>query len=166
MISLGHLNSTADATLKQRRNCTSLTHQKSSDNVLSLWNLLHYLLRRKRLALNPERSSGLRPTNKKPELSSILNTWRQVYRSLHQAPKMFQMFAFKQVCDVSAVFNNLSKQEKYKHLGKMCPCCTRRMETSGHILFCEEEGRVGRDLGGMTGKKLLEVTHGQWIFRN
>ena len=68
--------------------------------------------------------------------------WQQVHRSLHRAPKMFQMFAFKQVFDVSAVFNNLSKQEKYKHLGKMCPCCTHRVETSGHILSCEEEGRV------------------------
>jgi hypothetical protein len=68
--------------------------------------------------------------------------WKQIHRSLHQAPKMFQMFAFKQVFDVSAVFNNLSKQEKYKHLGKMCPCCTYRVETAGHILTCEEEGRV------------------------
>ena len=34
--------------------------------------------------------------------------WKQVYRSLHQAPKMFQMFTFEQVFDVSAVFNQTS----------------------------------------------------------
>ena len=68
--------------------------------------------------------------------------WAQIHRSLHRAPKMFQMFAFKQVFNVSAVFNNLSKQDKYKHLGRMCPCCTYQVETAGHILFCEEEGRV------------------------
>ena len=72
---------------------------------------------------------------------------------------MFQMFAFKQVFDVSAVFNNLSKQEKYKHLGKMCPSCTCRVETSGHILFCEEEGRVRNLLrqAGVLANWLKEV---------
>jgi hypothetical protein len=68
--------------------------------------------------------------------------WRQVYDNLHSLPKMFQMFAAKQVFNVSAVLGNLSKQKDYAHLGDTCPSCTISRETSEHILYCKEEGRV------------------------
>lgn len=56
--------------------------------------------------------------------------------------KMFKMFACKQVFDAFTGFNNLCKQEKYRHIGKTCPCCTICVETCGRILLCSESSRV------------------------
>jgi hypothetical protein len=68
--------------------------------------------------------------------------WKHVYDTLNALPKMFQMFAMKQMFNVSAVLSNLSKQKQYAHLGDKCPSCTCARETAGHILSCNEEGRV------------------------
>ena len=68
--------------------------------------------------------------------------WKEVHSTLHTLPKMFQLFAGKQVFGVSAVLANLSKQKEYAHLGDKCPSCSICKETTSHLLFCREIGRV------------------------
>jgi hypothetical protein len=68
--------------------------------------------------------------------------WEAVHSALHSCPKMFQLFAAKQVFGVSAVLGNLSRQKEYGHLGANCPSCTLHKETTTHLLMCMEEGRM------------------------
>jgi hypothetical protein len=66
--------------------------------------------------------------------------WRHVHRTLHDLPIMFRIFACKQVFDIAAVNYFVNKRDK--SVCKTCPSCTVADETTGHILFCREEGRV------------------------
>ena len=66
--------------------------------------------------------------------------WPEVFRTLHDVPKMFQIFACKQVFSVSATFHYLHKRDE--SISPMCPSCGVCRETAGHILTCGEEGRV------------------------
>ena len=66
--------------------------------------------------------------------------WRSVYNALHEVPKMFQIFACKQVFSVSAAFHFLNKRDE--SVSPMCPSCRSHRETADHILRCGEEGRV------------------------
>jgi hypothetical protein len=68
--------------------------------------------------------------------------WEDIHHTLHSLPKMFQLFAGKQVFGVSAVLGNLSKQKEFSSLGNKCPSCTMCQETTQHILLCREIGRV------------------------
>ena len=66
--------------------------------------------------------------------------WRQVHNALSEVPRMFQVFACKQVTNIAGVYVN---QAKYmKDQDKMCPSCGQEAETCQHVLCCEEEGRV------------------------
>lgn len=67
--------------------------------------------------------------------------WEEVHTTLHTLPKMFQMFAGKQVFGGAAVLANLSKQKAYAHLGRSCPSFTLHKETTEHLLYCTEVGR-------------------------
>jgi len=69
-------------------------------------------------------------------------SWQDVHATLHKLPKMFQLFTGKQVFGVSAVLANLSKQKEFSHLGDKCPSCLMSKETTSHILYCREFGRV------------------------
>ena len=66
--------------------------------------------------------------------------WLEVFKTLHEVPKMFQIFACKQVFGVSATFRYLNKRDE--SVSPMCPSCGVCRETAGHILSCGEEGRV------------------------
>ena len=68
--------------------------------------------------------------------------WPDVHSTLSKLPKMFQLFAGKQVFGVSAVLGNLSKQKEFAHLGEKCPNCTSCKETTSHLLHCREIGRI------------------------
>eukprot|EP00956_Cyclotella_meneghiniana_P029291 scaffold70426_cov59-Cyclotella_meneghiniana.AAC.2 len=68
--------------------------------------------------------------------------WKDVHRTLHSVPKMFQIFACKQVFDVSATFDNLKKRNKENNPSALCPSCGICKEKGAHILLCPEEGRV------------------------
>ena len=68
--------------------------------------------------------------------------WSDLHATLHNLPKMFQLFAGKQVFGVSAVLGNLSKQKEFSHLGKQCPSCLACKETTRHLLQCRELGRI------------------------
>ena len=67
-------------------------------------------------------------------------SWKHVHHTLHTVPKMFQIFACKQVFDISATFYNLKKRGEAET--DMCPSCGGAKERAAHILLCPEEGRV------------------------
>jgi hypothetical protein len=67
--------------------------------------------------------------------------WKIVNPTLHHVPKLFQLFACKQVFNIAAVFKNLSHQKQYTHLTPYCPCCTIAIKDCGHVLTCPEVGR-------------------------
>jgi hypothetical protein len=67
--------------------------------------------------------------------------WQSVHTTLHGLPKMFQLFASKQVFNTAAVLHNLAKQRGHEQFGNICPSCTLVPETCEHILTCSEAGR-------------------------
>ncbi|KAL7504280.1 LOW QUALITY PROTEIN: hypothetical protein ACHAXN_001958, partial [Cyclotella atomus] len=68
--------------------------------------------------------------------------WPNVYETLHDVPKMFQIFACKQVFDVSGTNKFLLKRKAAPNNSPICNSCTIHDECAGHILCCPEEGRV------------------------
>jgi hypothetical protein len=68
--------------------------------------------------------------------------WPHVHNTLREVPKMFQIFACKQVFGVAAVNRYLHKRNAAPCNSPMCQSCTRHEESTGHILSCPEEGRV------------------------
>jgi hypothetical protein len=67
-------------------------------------------------------------------------SWQHVSLALTSVPKMFEIFACKQVFDISATFGFIHKQDP--STCPLCPSCTTDTETAGHILSCGEEGQV------------------------
>lgn len=65
--------------------------------------------------------------------------WDNVYAALELVPRMFQIWACKQVMDIAPTFKNLSK---YTAQERWCPSCCSKVEDCAHILECDEEGRV------------------------
>ena len=69
-----------------------------------------------------------------------LIAWEMVSQGLHGTPKMFQLWACKQVWDIAATNYLRSKWERT--LKKWCPSCRRCAETATHVLLCNEAGQV------------------------
>ncbi len=68
--------------------------------------------------------------------------WPQVYRTLNEeVPRLFQIWACKQVMNITATNKNLSRRHRDGRSDK-CPCCTIHVETAAHVLLCPEAGRV------------------------
>ena len=72
--------------------------------------------------------------------------WKQIYGALHEVPRMFQIWAAKQVTEIAAVNTNQTIRNPSKHIGPRCPSCNAGEdsphEVCSHVLYCEEEGRV------------------------
>ena len=66
--------------------------------------------------------------------------WRSCYGALVKAPRMFQVWACKQVMGVAGT-NEMQARYTPGH-DKRCPSCSNAIETCSHVLTCEEEGRV------------------------
>ena len=66
--------------------------------------------------------------------------WKSVYTALHDVPRMFQVWAAKQVLDIAGT-NEMQSRYKADH-SPMCPSCEERVETCEHVLHCDEAGRV------------------------
>lgn len=66
--------------------------------------------------------------------------WPQVHAALCDAPRMFQVWACKQVTD-SAGTNEMQSRYTPGHDPK-CPSCDNAVETCAHVLHCQEAGRV------------------------
>jgi hypothetical protein len=66
--------------------------------------------------------------------------WRVVHTALWEVPRLFQIWAAKQVMGLAGT-NEMQARYKEGH-DKKCPSCNVADETCGHILHCQEEGRV------------------------
>ena len=66
--------------------------------------------------------------------------WRQVYDALHEVPRLFQLWACKQVTGVAGT--NLHQSRYIEGHDPHCPSCHTALETCGHVLLCTEAGRV------------------------
>ena len=62
-----------------------------------------------------------------------------VHPALHELPRMFQIWACKQVMGVAG--KNLYQSKYRTNNEPMCPSCTRSVESFAHVLECPEEGR-------------------------
>jgi len=100
--------------------------------------------------------------------------WPAVYHALTEVPRMFQIWACKQVTGVAGT-NEMQSRYTPNH-DKHCPSCKVEIETCGHVLECEEAGRVDvlhqsvdlldewlRDKGtvGKLRRCLIEYAHGR-----
>ncbi len=62
--------------------------------------------------------------------------WEIVYRTLHEVPKLFQLWACKQAIGVAGMM------ERDKTVVRKCSCCLQEWDTCAHILFCCHNDRV------------------------
>ena len=65
--------------------------------------------------------------------------WDSVHTALRRVPRMFQIWACKQVMDIAPANGNRPWE---RDLCPLCPSCAQVPETCAHILFCQDEGRV------------------------
>jgi len=65
--------------------------------------------------------------------------WLSVYTTLHGLPRLFRVWACKQVMNIAPTNQNLARRD-----GRCatCPSCGMHAETTEHVLTCPEEGRV------------------------
>lgn len=66
--------------------------------------------------------------------------WEAVGTALGVVPRLFQIWACKQVMGIAGTFKFRSRYEQ--EMDPMCPSCQVEEEDCGHILRCREEGRV------------------------
>jgi hypothetical protein len=67
--------------------------------------------------------------------------WDNVYRTLRkEVPRMFQIWASKQVMDTAATYLNLTRRKQ--RTDPKCPSCGVYDETCAHVLSCPDAGRV------------------------
>ena len=69
-----------------------------------------------------------------------LVAWKYVSIALDEVPRLFQLWACKQVFNIAGT--NGLRSRWTEGLSKRCPSCRRRTETSAHVLYCDEAGRV------------------------
>jgi hypothetical protein len=82
--------------------------------------------------------------------------WPNVHRTLNkEVPRLFQVWACKQVMNISATNKNLCWRHQDGCSDK-CPCCTIHVETAEHVILCPE---VGRAEAFMQSSRALE----QWL---
>jgi hypothetical protein len=65
--------------------------------------------------------------------------WEMVYIALHNVPRMFQIWAMKQVMNIAPANGN---RQWERNLCPLCPSCMQARETCEHVLFCNHSGRV------------------------
>jgi hypothetical protein len=72
--------------------------------------------------------------------------WKKIHGALHEVPRMFQIWAAKQVTEIAGVNANQAIRNPNKNIDPRCPSCNAGEgsphETCSHVLHCEEEGRV------------------------
>jgi hypothetical protein len=65
--------------------------------------------------------------------------WECVHSSLQRTPRMFQIWACKQVMGIAPANANIPWD---KTINKLCPSCAQVHKTCSHILFCDHAGRI------------------------
>ena len=66
--------------------------------------------------------------------------WRGVHQALHAVPRIFQVWASKQVLGIAGT--NVMQARYSPNHHKQCPSCGIYKETCDHVLTCGEAGRV------------------------
>ena len=66
--------------------------------------------------------------------------WRPVYDILHEVPRLFQLWACKQVINISGT--NLIQSQYKPHHDPTCTTYDECVETCAHVLSFNETGRV------------------------
>mmetsp|Transcript_22570 Transcript_22570/g.32245 ORF Transcript_22570/g.32245 Transcript_22570/m.32245 type:complete len:312 (-) Transcript_22570:282-1217(-) len=66
--------------------------------------------------------------------------WINVNKALHDVPRLFQLWACKQVHDIAGT--NLRLHKCDRNHSPLCPSCLDAQESCAHVLMCEEEDRV------------------------
>ena len=64
--------------------------------------------------------------------------WEMVHKALWEVPRMFSIWACKQVMSIAAANAN----KPWEMCCKLCPSCGVEKETCSHILVCKDAGRV------------------------
>ncbi len=72
-----------------------------------------------------------------PQFDTI--DWEMVHTMLWGIPRMFQIWACKQVMDIAPANGNRPWEQ---NLCPLCPSCAQVNKTCSHILFCNHAGRV------------------------
>ncbi len=65
--------------------------------------------------------------------------WKSVHNTLHNLPRLFQLWASKHVLDIAGTMKFLSHQDGRSPL---CPSCHECNETCKHIAHCPKAGRA------------------------
>jgi len=66
--------------------------------------------------------------------------WNNVNKALHAVPRLFQLWACKQVHNIAGTNYRLNKCDGTH--SPLCPSCLTATETCAHVLMCEEADRV------------------------
>ena len=67
-------------------------------------------------------------------------SWRLVYDTLHEVPRLFQLWACKHLMNIGGT--NLIQSRYKPHHDPTCTSCDKFVETCVHVLSCNEAGRV------------------------
>ena len=73
--------------------------------------------------------------------------WEAFYGAMHTVPRMFQVWASKQICNMAAT--NKFRAKFTPRLSAKCPSCFTEDETCSHVLACDEEGLVNHFLSSI-----------------
>jgi hypothetical protein len=65
--------------------------------------------------------------------------WEMIHIALRRVPRMFQIWACKQIMVIAPANGNRPWE---RSLCPLCPSCAQVLETCSHILFCNHAGRV------------------------
>ena len=65
--------------------------------------------------------------------------WQSVHRTLHDLPRLFQVWAAKHILNIAGTMKFLSYQD---NRSPMCPSCNCCVESCAHVGRCSEEGRA------------------------
>ena len=66
-------------------------------------------------------------------------SWRLVYDTFHKVPRIFQLWACKEVMNISET--NLIQSWYKPHYDPTCTSCDKCVETCAHVLSCNKAGR-------------------------
>jgi hypothetical protein len=64
--------------------------------------------------------------------------WTSIHRTLHNLPRLFQIWATKHVLGIAGTMSFLAHQDDRC---RRCPSCNGCVETCSHIAWCPEGGR-------------------------
>ena len=66
--------------------------------------------------------------------------WKNYWTAMHMFPRLFQIWACKQIMSLAAT--NKARSRFTEDCSPMCPSCGIEEETCAHVLKCTEKGRV------------------------